>query len=307
MGQKLGNATKTTLALGQVSAPVALYRTVGEAKDVKYDTAGPNGRELRYEDRSEEAPPEEVAVGDPLGVQEEYVPPLQEAADRAVVTEIPLSAPGCFRQVLVEDGSGVEVTREEVRRGLRREGSFIDLTDGLREIEEATKLEEMRVISFIRVEQVPRGRVTGSYWVAPDAPGGAKVLRILRDAMRLRRRVAVVKWTKRSKQALGVLGADRSGGLLLMEVAFADLRREPDAKVLSPLHAEVTAAEVRAACDLIDAMADAVASLDEVEDDAVVLRRELLARAQAGEEFRVPERPAPAEDVSVLDAFRASV
>lgn len=307
---ELGNATRTTLALGSVSTPIALYRTVGEPKDAKYDTAGPNGGELHYEEKAEESPPEEAEATDPLATDPEaYIGlPIKTderlPQDTAVVTG--LATPGRYRRVLVEEGTGVEVEKADVRRGVRQpDGCFVDLTDGLREIDDKTKLEQMRVVSFIRVEQVPRDRITGAYWVAPGAPGGAKVLALLRKAMRTTRRVAVVKWTKRSRQALGVMVAHHSGALQVLEVAFAALVRKPDDKVLSPSHVPVTDTELAAAVALVKAMSDSVMSLDELEDDAVVLRRELLEKAAAGEAFTVSEH-APEVSESVLDAFRAS-
>lgn len=294
----LGNATKTTLRLGLITRPVSLFKTTGDPKDAKYDTAGPNGGKLVYKQVAVALPPDEETPDDLFEEAEGTIP--RRTVETVLGTDL-----GAYRQVLVEEGTDVEVPKAEIRHGVRRtDGVFVDLTDGLAAINEATKLDEMAIHSFIRVEQVPRERVKASYWLAPNSPEAAYVLSVMTGAMKETRRVAVVKWTKRTRQALGVIVPHRSGGLLVLELCFTDLWREPDAKVLSPSRMEPLSSEVREAIKLIEAMADSRVSLDELEDDAVSMRRELLERASAGQGFTVPP-PAPERpDITLEDALK---
>ena len=190
---------KSTLSFGLVSCPIALFRTVGEAeKPPKWD--------LDPEPKPAAVPGGMTTRTDPLSDQETKAPSVE------------LSSPGF--------GSDAP----KARKGLRLpDGGFKDLTDEIDAIAERTKLEEMRVSDFIRTEQVQRGRVLGSYYVAPDGPGAAKVIRLLHEAMRETKRVAVVRFTKRSRQSLAVLiPLAESKALEVIELAWSeDLREVP--------------------------------------------------------------------------------
>lgn len=307
MRQKATRASTTTqLVLGAVTAEVALLKTTGDPEKLpEFVRAGPSGGELRKESRLVRAV--EAPKADPLGTvaasataetwtafQDTFDPDVNEDAAE-------------YRDVLVEDGTGYVVgENEEVRRGIRDEfGMFIDLSEHLVRIEAETKLEAMRVEAFIRVEQVPRERVTGSYYLATSDGNGAKVLRLVYEAMRKTKRVAVVKLTKRTRQSLGVIvphGA--TGTLMLLELAWDAQWREPGSRALQHLTpaADVSFAEVEAAIRLVEALSDSRVALDEMEDDAVRLRTDLVGAALDGELLPVTpetaERPAP--DVSLM-------
>lgn len=317
--QKLGRASsRTVLTFGLVKAPVALYKTDGKDADLpEFETAGPHGGALRLKEVPVEARPEEVPVGDPLApIETETLDPVMSAIEAEAVPDAyvnfgteEVTVPATTRSILVEEGHGdAEVLPEDRRKGLRLEDGFVDLTDQLRSIENRTKLEEMRVVSFIRVEQVPRDRILGSYWIAPEE-GAGRALRLLFEAMRFQRRVAVVKWTKRTRQSLGVVVPHRSGALQVLQVNWAEAYLQPDAKVLSIQQAAVREEEVRAAAELVRAMSDSKASLDEQEDDAVRLRRELVAEVEAGKRpDPMPSRPVPADpDLDLKRLLAASV
>lgn len=281
-------STTTQLVLGAVTAEVALLKTTGEpVKLPEFVRAGPSGGALRKESRLIEGP--ETARTDPLTQADPGdvgVPPEKK-------TEMPLpddyffdvtSPAARYRDVLVEEGTGYEFAEGElVCRGIRDEsGAFIDLTENLARIEAETQLEAMEVAAFIRVEQVPRERVTGSYYLATSDGNGAKVLRLVYEAMRETKRVAVVKWTRRTRQALGVIVPHRSGALMVLEIAWDSQWRDPGPRCLALQEVEVSPAEVAAAAALINALADSRHALDELEDDAVALRRDLVKAALEG-------------------------
>ena len=302
--------TKTTLAFGLVSCPVALYKTTTDENKVTWDTAGPNGGVLRQKAvgvAEEIAEEKDSPMGDPgsdspsaaMAAADAFRASVGDSTEVATVT-----------RALFEDGSGEIVEPDAVRRGIRREDdSFVDLTDGLEKIKEATKLEEMRVADFIRVEEVRRERVTGSYYLAPDGPGAPKVVRLLFEAMRDTKRVAVVKWTKRSKQSLGVLVPDpRTKSLLVVEMCWQEDMRIVPEKVASPSQVEVSDEEIAVAIELVEAMSGTRAqSLDTQMDDARQLRRELIARTEAGEVFEAAPRPQPSADADPIEMLRASL
>lgn len=316
---KQASAT-TTLKLGLVEAPIKLYKTVGKGeKDISFQTAGPNGGALRAEKRAAEAPVEETPVTDPLGLHETEDPTVVPAAEPVSVNDpgpedlppldlgggvSPASAPGEFKTVMVEEGSGVEVAPEEVRRGVRREdGTFIDLTSRLEAIDEQTKLDQLQVLDFIRRERVPRERIVGSYFLAAGEQGSApRVLRILYEAMRRTERVAIVRWTKRKGQSLGLLVPHSSGALVVLQAAFADEARKPNSVCLAHMKASVTEKQVERAAELIESMNAPPSALDGYVDRRGQLQRELVSEAEAGgdlSEFEVVEKPA--DEIDALD------
>jgi DNA end-binding protein Ku len=290
-----------------VSCPVSLYKTTTDEKNPTWDTAGPNGGVLHQEAVGviEEAAEEKDSPMEDPGSD---APPVSAEEAFARAAEQPAIA--TVTRALFEEGTGQQVEPDEVRRGIRGEdGSFVDLTDGLEAIKERCKLEEMKVVDFIRVEEVRRERVVGSYYVAPDGPGAPKVVRLLHEAMRETKRVAVVKFTKRTKQSLGVLVPHpASKSLVLIEMAWAEDCRELPDRVQVPGQVDVAADEVAVAVELVQAMAGKRAdSLDILTDDARDMRRDLIARAERGEVFEPPTRIEAQPDADLLDALRASM
>ena len=279
-------STRTSLAIGTISAPIALYRTATDKwPQTQFDIAGPNGGKLMRQPipQAAVAPPEPTAV-DPLASENE---------------EPPLLAPveGTYGTLLVEEGTGEAVPYEAVRRGVRLpHGGFVDLTEALAQVDEQTKLEEMRVEGFVRREAVPRERVTGAYWVAA-AEDSAYVLALLRQAMRENDRAAVVRWTKRTRQALGVMVPDRRG-LVLLEMAWCGLLRDPRPEAVMVSKVVVRDEHLEMARQLVHTMEEGPALLDRLVDDGVEMRADLRRRALAGDESELATRSRPEEDLT---------
>lgn len=321
---------RTTILWGRVKAPVALFKTTGDTKEKDFERAGPNGKPLvRFSEWKAKKDAEARATfaetlaetPDPLAAAPAEPPAPEQETHFEPKTEGELgSDPEAARaqaiayaeltgQLLVEEGSEELVLPEEVRHGVRVGEDFIDVTDRLEEIRDVTMLDEMRIVSFIRIEQVPRARIKGSYYLGHDAPGSSKLLKALYVAMRGTGRAAVVKWTKTSRQALGILRIDpMRKALVVLEVEWAENWREPADRVTQFQLADLTDQEVAVAEQLVHAMADSVASLDELRDDAREKREELRERAESGklEAFEPPERT-EASDGPLEDALRDSV
>lgn len=297
-------SVKTELRLGFASAAVGLYKTKGgDPKTRRWDKAGPSGGALRMEARPAEAPPEE-SPADALGVVpvQEEPPPADPGPEEMpppehhAVGEEPGSVPATVRNVLIEEGTGKEVAPEDVRRGLwLDDGEFVDLTDHLERVEEESRVEALEVLGFLRRERVPRERVVDSYFLAAEDGAGARLARVVYEAMKESGRVAVVRWTKRKGQSLGVLTPRGDGALVVLELAFAEVCRAPNAKCLSHLQAEVSRDVVEQAQGLIESMSWSPDQLDEIRNRRVELEQELLDGAERGKvkaDVVAPERPA---------------
>lgn len=325
---KTQRATNTVLAFGKVKTAVSLYKTTGaETEAAEWDTAGPNGGKLRYVDRAAEKqdPTADVqTVEDPLAgdsgpIESEAREVASRASERAErATQIAETAAkverpeGELRRILVEEGdeTETEVTREAIRRGVRRDGKFIDLTTQLDAIAEQSKLEEARIVSFIDVGQVDRARILGSYDIGANEPGAASVLHTLYIGLRNSRRVGVVKFTKRSVQSLGIVTAHpRRKTLVLIEVEWANRVRVPHEKAAAVTNAEVDPDAVKGVEALIELMEGPRVELDKLRDDRETQTAALLEAVEAGkvETFKAPEPPKPEPRKTMAELLAESI
>lgn len=199
--------------------------------------------------------------------------------------------------------TGTAVAPAPKRYGVTTDSGVVDVTEILERIDESVKLEGMRVEAFIDRRRVPHERIVGSYWVAPNGQGSGKVLALVRAAMADTSRVALVRWSKRTNQAVGVVVPHRTGGLVLHEFAFAAATREPPALPVVEVHA----AEVEAAINLVQAMSDVPVVVEEMEDERMVLRKMVMDHALAGtlDDLVLPGEIQPV-DMGLVEAFRAA-
>lgn len=297
-------SVKTELRLGLVKEPVSLYKTMGsETKARSWDKAGPEGGVLRVKEIAVEKTEEETP--DALGITPVKDEPEPEAAEDPGPEEAPpVEAPGSpvpaqtrpaeTKMILVEEGDEkeAEVLPEEVLRGIRLDdGEFVDLTQHLADAELESRAEGLETLGFLRRERVPRERVISSYFLAGDSADALKTVRTLYEGMKESGRVAVVRWTKRKGQSLGILSPRGDGAMVILELAFAEVCRAPNAKCLGHLRAEVTRGTVDAAVQLIDKMNWSPDQLDEIRNRRVELEEELIERAEDGkiEGYTPPE------------------
>lgn len=279
-----------------------LFATSGEPEEPgpKFVKAGPNGFAL-----------ERVLVKDGKRVERgDDLAPAQGALEPLLRAE-PERESG-VRLGAVEVGREDEVSAEQEREGLHGPAGFIDLTEELAAIREETKLEAMAVIGFIRRERVERWRIQNSYYLGGGAPDGPlsppRVIALLRAAMVHEERVAVVKWTKRTRQFLGIVTPGPRDSVVVLEMTWAAEVREPGPRMLTHKQEELSEDEVRAARELLRVMGAAAAIVDEAMDDRVRLERALEARALSGRArgFRPPVRQkAPAAE-NALELLRRS-
>lgn len=311
-------SVKTDLLLGEVKAPVSLFKTASSTKGSrKWDTAGPNGGLLRHEIRGVDAEPEETP--DALGVgsapivedtapapedpgPEAEAPPVEEGPDGGHYggggAPAADSAPGTVKRVLVE-GAGedeVVVEPEDVRRGIRLDdGEFVDLTDQLGKAEEESRAEGLEVLGFVRRERVPRERVVGSYYLAGDKKDSLRLVRVLFESMQESGRVGVVRWTKSKGQTLGILTPRGDGAMVVLELDFAEVWKAPSPKCLAHRQAEVKRSEIDAAKVLIEKMSWSAGKIEEIRNRRVELEDELVEKAETGKVEEIDVAPAPLE------------
>ena len=296
-------SSRTLLRWGYADAPVALFKTATDNQErPEFVKAGPNGKPLertlalggkRFVPEAVAEEPESVSPApdypDPLSASRDFVEAEEEPEERPVVATF-------------EEGGETPLDETDVRKGLMVDGKFVDLTKQLEDIEAETKLEVMEVTGFIRRETVERYRIKGSYYLGPEQLGG-KVLRLLRHAITETQRAAVVKWTKRTRQALGVIVPGPRKSLIVLEMEWAENVLDPGPRCRDLDQIEATAGELDAAAGLAMAMYESRDLLNEQEDDRVRLERALAHLAERGHVagFEVPTHPEPEEETDNLE------
>lgn len=200
------------------------------------------------------------------------------------------------------------------------EGAWIDLTARLAEVDERTKLDGLEVIATIDSTAIPRERVRDAKYVGGAEADTFKVLALLHHGLRARRRAAVVRYTAKTAQKLGIIvarGSREEGGrigphLVLLELEWAENMREASRRVTGPIGAEYAPHEAEAAVDLVDAFASGPSVVDDLRDERLAKRAELLALAREGklDTYTAPPEPmgdADAPDLATALAMSADV
>lgn len=272
-------STRTVLRLGEVEAPIGLFKITTDPKQRKWDN-----------------PPEEgdaAAKGSPL---------TGRSSGGASSGRRPAGS-----------GSASAPPPPKPKGITKGDGAFVDLTEQIKQIAEATTLDCLEVVSFIDHRHVPRERIVGGYYVGAGEGGGgfspSRVIGLLYRALKLRDRAAVVRWGKRTRSSVGVMIAHRSGALLVLEMAYAEHILAPNASCLAHQHLEFPEEQVEHAASLVDAMAGRRDSLDDIRDRRAEMEEQLVERALLGEEdaFSPAHAVADEETRSLGDILEESI
>ena len=306
---------RTELIIGGVKAEVALVKSSAKPREARHDVKWPDDplaekHERERVDLAAVHEAEQAALGEREAHHAGDVPAPQPAdADPFAGSAPTLDEP--------EPASVFEEDDEPAKpmQGVRLDdGSFVDLTEELAEIDRRTKLEGMEVIATIPQQSVPRERVRDAHWVASMDPRSAEALGYLGAALRSSGKAAVVRWTKRTNQALGILVMRKHGrkwALSLLELEWAQNMREPSERVTGPHEFQLRDEGVAAAERLVEAFSEAPEKLDRLEDERLAKRAELLLAARAEgkkpEGFELPPEPAgESEFDGVLEQWAAA-
>lgn len=275
--------------------------------------------------------------GFPVDPEEPHAEDPEERARRAALEQIPRETREAFAEAaglpvvpgatprdvldrLEERGTAPEYTPPPttVQQGIHRDdGTWVDLTDRFEEVDRLTKLEGMHVVATIATNTVPRERVRDAFYVTGTDPDTFKVLALLWRGLRMTHRAAVVRWTKKTAQACGIIVArgalplpsgaaprgEESAHLVLLEVEWAQNMRGIPRKAGGPIMREVEDDEVAAAVDLVQAFAAGPSALNDLADERLAKRAELLERAKAGtlEDYEPPAEPLDGPDATEVD------
>jgi hypothetical protein len=323
----------TTLIFGGVSAEIGLVKTSSKPKEARHEV-----RRMIGDLPADEAQARALADwAERHGVTTETVEPEAESlADglARVGSAAAQKADERFRGLADDpfgpaDAAEIVLTRkplgdvegpfdglppERVEHGVTLDdGTWIDLTDQLATIDERTRIEGMEVVATITGHAVPRTWIRDSHWVTLAGGAGqrdAKVLALLWFALRDTDEAAVVRWTKRTNQSLGIIVATgvrsvpESMALCVLEVEWPQNRRKPGARSSTPISAETSDRERNAAVELVRSLHEPPSVLVALRDERSGARADLLSAAREGRlgEVTLPPARVPVGEVEDLAA-----
>lgn len=334
--------TRTRIIFGGVSAEVSLLKLSGKPVEAKHDTrrvlvdeAAPTapvsladplgaaatgleagswgGEGLSIQVGPDQINPSATAQPAPVGVP---VPaPVDAASGRETVTGQKVQAPAVAAPPSSPTPAPAEtyvlpetVVQQGLWLGEGDDAQWVDLTDRLAEIDERTALDGMEIMGTIPSPSVPRLRVRDAYYIAAVDRKQRKVLRLIHGALNASKRAAVVRWSPRSSHQLGIVVAT-GDALAVLSVEWAENMREPSDRVTDSLKADVSVEEAAAALRLVEAWAMPASALDDLRDERLRKRAELLVAARVGrlDEFEPPPtKAAPVGDLDLVASLEAA-
>ncbi|GAA0611780.1 Ku protein [Streptomyces crystallinus] len=197
-------------------------------------------------------------------------------------------------KVLDQDqiGKGYEVAKDTI----------VQITDAELDAMPLPTAKAIEIVAFVPVDSIDPVRVGAGYYLAADGQVAAKPYTVLRQALERSAKVAIAKFAWHNRERLGLLQV-KENAIVLHAMRWDDEVRDPtDVTVLA---AEVSAAEVEAAIQLLETMED-ISDYRDHHRDAV---EEMIA---AKSEHRTPqpvepEGPQPSgKVVDLMAALNAS-
>lgn len=258
---------RTRVRIGPREVEVALFKTSGSMPQAQHDTRRVDEHgELIEEGRPSAA----AALPGATGGQREH----RAAASRPTrLTKAPA----------------------EYRHGVTVDGDFIDLTELLDAIDERNKLDAAEINSTVPNRTLPRLRIRDAYYVAPAEPDALPFLSHLWVGLHKTDSAALMRWSKRTNQALGALVPARSGGradgapiLIVLELEWAAAMRPAPAQAWLDV-TTVSEAGADAVTEAMRALRRTPEVWDELRDERNAQRAEALDAARRGEKWTPPE------------------
>lgn len=275
----------TQIIVGAARADVAFVKASSTASEAKHETrrivdeVAATIRRLHPEADPTAIEPEEPA-GDPFAEEESEVTPVRDPVAVAAVVVPPRNEQG--------------VTREN--------GTWVDLTDDLKSIDDETRLEGATIESTVYLNTIPRMWVRDSYYIVPAGPEAVTFLGHLWWGLRETHSAAMVRWTKRTAQYLGAIvpvGTVAHPAMVLLEIEWPATRKEMPKMAKLDLDLVPDSGKAQA-IEAMRAMLRPAMVIDSMRDERAAQRAELLAAARSGDDWNAPKptaTPKAADDL----------
>lgn len=220
------------------------------------------------------------------------------------------------KRLEVNATTGEVVTAADLIRGVRDGDVFHEIPAAeIDKINAQTKIDSLEILEFVPLDELPRSRITGGYFLAPVKGQSPRALRLLLDAMKpvlgprgkeIRgARAGVFKLMPRSLQHLAVVYPE-GDGLLIATLTWAADADQIHEATSALAEIETDDRHLAAARELVDLFSGPIEVIDSLTDDVRELRAELIAKAARGEALPVPES-APDSGKAASDDLMASL
>ena len=206
-----------------------------------------------------------------------------------------------LKQQYVCSKDGEKVEKEEMIKGYEfTKGQYVLFTpEELKTLEEPRGTGAIEITEFLPADQVDRIYMDKTYFLGPDR-GGERAYKLLSEALKKTRRVALGQWAARGKQYL-ILVRPMDGGLAMEQLKYPEeLRSIADVPIPKT---EVKKGELDMAIKLIDQGTAEEFRPQEYKDN---VRRRILDQIQQKVEGKeITEEPTEAPKTQIIDLMEA--
>jgi len=206
-----------------------------------------------------------------------------------------------LKQQYVCSKDGEKVEKEDMIKGYEfSKGQYVLFsTEELKTLEEPRGTGAIEITEFLPADQVDRIYVDKTYFLGPDK-GGERAYKLLSEALKKTRRVALGQWAARGKQYL-ILVRPMDGGLAMEQLRYPEeLRSIADVPIPKT---EVKKSELDMAIKFIDQGTSEEFRPQEYKDN--VRRRILDQIQQKVEGHEITEEPTEAPKTQIIDLMEA--
>ena len=206
-----------------------------------------------------------------------------------------------LKQQYVCSKDGEKVEKEDMIKGYEfSKGQYVLFTtEELKTLEEPRGTGAIEITEFLPADQVDRIYMDKTYFLGPDK-GGERAYKLLSEALKKTRRVALGQWAARGKQYL-ILVRPMDGGLAMEQLRYPEeLRSIADVPIPKT---EVKRAELDMAIKFIDQGTSEEFRPQAYKDN--VRRRILDQIQQKVEGHEITEEPAEAPKTQIIDLMEA--
>jgi DNA end-binding protein Ku len=197
------------------------------------------------------------------------------------------------------------IERSELVKGYQfQRDRYVRFTDAELRAVEAAASPTIDIHEFVPLDRVDPIYFENAHYLGPDK-GGEKAYRLLSEAMRDTKRVALAQHVSHGKEHL-VLIRPYDGGLVMHEMYYAD-----EVRAFSEIPADgavkLRDSETDLAKKLIEQLSAAEFRPDQYRDEYRERLMEAVEKKVAGEEIVAPPAPERAEVIDLMDALKKSL
>ena len=197
------------------------------------------------------------------------------------------------------------VERSELVKGYQfARDRYVRFTDAELRAVEAAASPTIDIHEFVPLERVDPVYFENVHYLGPDK-GGEKAYRLLAEAMRDTKRVALAQHVSHGKEHL-VLIRPYDGGLVMHEMYYADEVRA-FSEIPTDGAVKLRDTETDLAKKLIEQLSAAEFRPEQYRDEYRERLMEAVQKKVAGEEVVAPPAPARAEVIDLMDALKKSL